>query len=396
MARPPKEIKFKLDHASGRYMVAFREAPERYHMTPEQDPEKALTWGRRNKNRLLAEPEKQLSIKDLAKGFFDPDGDWYKDRIAKGRRMTTSSLGIRQGHIENYIIPLLGEYDVREIIGDDIDKAIREATRYTARNGSATPTAAKPLTRSSRSKILYSVKLMFDRWMSLKIVKANPTAGIIKYSKDPERPRGALPREALAELFPPSHGAMVRVWGNSMYAALMLILYDTGTRSGEPRALRWKDYYPERAFIPIRSAIEGNTADKVKGTKAGNVKPGYLQERTVQELAIWRAESRFNSDDDFIFTVTGTTPVSNAAIGQAFKRALERLGYDATGWTPYWLRHSFVTYSLEALDESEVAMLAGHSIQVSRSQYQHPDDETLYRKSAGVRGKLAKARKEKY
>ena len=92
----------------------------------------------------------------------------------------------------------------------------------------------------------------------------------------------------------------------------------------------------------------------------------------------------------------GTTPVSNAAIGQVFKRALERLGYDATWWTPYWLRHSFVTYSLEALDESEVAMLAGHSVQVSRSQYQHPDDETLYRKSAGVRGKLVKARKEKY
>jgi len=229
---------------------------------------------------------------------------------------------------------------------------------------------------------------MYDFWVGKGWVKANPTDGIVKYSKEPERPRGALPRDLLPKLFPGSHGAMVRLWGNSMWASLMLVLYDTGTRAGETRALRWRDYYPERNFIPIRSAIEGGTADKRKGTKDGSVKAGYLQDRTVQELAIWRAESRFADDDDYLFTVNGDTPISNAAIGQKFRKVLESLGYESTGWTPYWLRHTFVTLGQEKLGEAEVAALAGHSVQVSRSTYQHADDETLYRKTRQLKDKL--------
>ena len=233
---------------------------------------------------------------------------------------------------------------------------------------------------------------MFDRWVSLNLVAINPTAGIIKYSKDPERPRDAIPREVLPKLFPATHGELVRVWGSSLWAALMLVLYDTGARSGEPRAKRWSGYYPERAFFPIKEAIEGGTSATIKGTKSSGHKPGYLQARTVQELAIWRAESRFNRDDDFIFTLSGDAPITTAAIGDAFKRALAHLGYKATGWTPYWLRHSFVTYSMESLTEAEVMMLAGHSSKITDKIYQHPDDETLYRQSAGARKKLNAAR----
>ena len=120
------------------------------------------------------------------------------------------------------------------------------------------------------------------------------------------------------------------------------------------------------------------------------MKAGYLQDRTVQELRIWRAESRFNGDDDYIFTVTGTAPVTNAAIGQRFKATLEFLGYEATGWTPYWLRHSFVTYGLEVLDEATLSALAGHSVMVSKKTYQHADDETLYKKTAAAGEKLHK------
>lgn len=392
MARPPKDIKHKVDLASGRIMVAFREAPG-YHMTPETDPAKALAWARRNKDSLLSDPDTPLLFQRLAPGFFDADGAWYKDRLEKGRPMTAASLKIRQSHIVNYILPLLGEYDIRTVSGEAINVAIRDAQRYTLREGSATETARKPLTRSTRSKLLYTLKLMYDRWIMLGYVDHNPTAGIIKYTKEPERPRGILPADAIGRLFPETHGELVRVWGSSMWAALMLVLYDTGARAGEPRALRWGDYYPDRGYLPLTKAIEGGTSATVKGTKNSLSKPAYLQDRTVQELAIWRAESRFNGDADYMFTVTGDAPVSNAAIGQAFARTLARLGYDSTGWTPYWLRHTFVTRNLRVLTEAEVSMLAGHSVQVSRSNYQHRDDETMYEQSSGAREKLRKREK---
>ncbi len=112
-------------------MVSFAESPNSFHMTPETDPLKAFAWAKRNRLRLLSAPEKPLFIPDMAPGFFDESGAWYQDQIKKGRSMTPASLGIRQGHIENYIIPLFGNYDIRELTGADIDRAILDAERFT-------------------------------------------------------------------------------------------------------------------------------------------------------------------------------------------------------------------------------------------------------------------------
>ena len=395
MGRPRKDIRFKLDQASGQYMVSFAECPDRYHMSPETEPAKALTWGKRNKGRLLATDDKPLLFKDLAPNFFDADGEWYKDRIKKKGPMTTASLGIRQAHIVNYIIPLFGEDDIRTILGKDIDRAILDAERYTAREGATTAAASKPLARGTRSKLLYSISLMYDKWIYDGLVQINPVDSIIKYSKDPDNPRSDLPEEALDKLFPTTHGELVRVWGSSMWGALMLVLWDTGNRPGEIRAPHWCEYYPEERYLPVRHAIEGGTSDKRKGTKGGTIKPSYLSERTAQELAIWRAESRFHRDEDYIFTANGKAPVTDAAIGQAFSKALARLGYDATGWTPYWLRHTFVTHAMEALDDLEVEMLTGHTNLATNKIYRHATDKTMLKRTRHLRDKLDETRGNK-
>ncbi len=392
MGRPAKDIRYRLDQATGRYMVGFAESPGAYFMTPEETPAKALAWGKRNRLRLLSAGEKPLLIKDLAKGFFDEDGDWYRDQIQKGRSMTAASLRIRQGHVENYIIPFFGDHDIRALTGAEIDRAILDAKRYTAAREHPTKTSLTPLAKGTKSKLLYSIKLMYDRWIYLGMVRENPTASITKYSKEPEQKRSALPRDAIKKLFPGTHGELVRVWGSSMWAACMLVMLDTGARPGEVRALTWGDFYAEERFVPIRHGVESGTKDKIKGTKTDNTKPGYLQARTVQELIIWRAESRHNGDADFIWTKDGETPLSGAAIGDAFERGLVGQGLDATGWTPYYLRHTFVTQALELLEDSEVLLLAGHTSIITNKIYRHPDDETLLRRGANVRDKLEKGR----
>jgi integrase len=394
MGRPRKDIKTKRDAGSGRMMVSFSESPRTYHMTPETEVDEALAWARRNRRRLLSDPEKPLLFRDLAPGFFDADGAWYKDQLKKGRSMTEKSLAIRQGHIVNYIIPLFGDLDIREIKGADIDRAILDAERYTAREGATTHASRKALARGTRSKLLYSLKLMYDRWQYLGMVELNPMAGIVKYSKTPERPRSALPRDALEKLFPATHGELVRVWGSSMWAALMLVLYDTGSRPGEVRAVKWADYYPEERYLPVRKAIESGTTSKIKGTKGGTIKPSYLSERTAQELAIWRTESRKHDDGDYIFPGRGEAPVTDAAVGVAFERALRGLGLDATGWTPYYLRHTFATYAMEVLDDLELQMLLGHTNHTTNKIYRHPSNETMLKRTKFIREKLDSARKK--
>jgi integrase len=126
---------------------------------------------------------------------------------------------------------------------------------------------------------------------------------------------------------------------------------------------------------------------------------GFLNERTVQELDIWRAESRLGGDKDFVFTIKGDKPVTNEAVTKAFRRGLAQIEKENEGWkhnpkwTPYWLRHSFGTYQMEVLEEEEIASLMGNGVAVLKRHYQHPDDETLYRSSEGIKKKLDDARK---
>ena len=71
-----------------------------------------------------------------------------------------------------------------------------------------------------------------------------------------------------------------------MWACMMLVFNDTGSRPGEVRALTWGDIDTVRRFIPSRKGIEAGAADTIKGTKTGAVKAGFLAPRTIQELDI--------------------------------------------------------------------------------------------------------------
>jgi integrase len=299
----------------------------------------------------------------------------------KGHSFSAPYLAMRQGHLDNYILPLLGDMDPREITGRYFDDALLQATRK----------GGQPLASATKYKIMYTANLIFEDLLERKIIAANPLIGICAYSKTPERPRGALPRDALPKLFSASHGELVRVWGGSMWAACMLVLLDLGMRPGELRALRWRELYgDERAFV-VRHGVAAGTTTMIKGTKTGQVKAGSVSLRTAQELAIWCAESRHALKDDFIFTQDGMTPITNAGIVKAFRRGLAAAGIEGKRWTPYWLRHSFVTYSLATLSEDEIALLASHSVEVDRI-YQHPDDELALARSKAARGKLDAAR----
>jgi site-specific recombinase XerD len=94
-------------------------------------------------------------------------------------------------------------------------------------------------------------------------------------------------------------------------------------------------------LIPIRQGVESGTIDKIKEIKTSVVKAGFLSIRTIQELDIWRAESRWNEDGDYVFIANGKAPVTNSAIVKAFRRGLTAVRIDNKDWTPYWLRHSF-------------------------------------------------------
>jgi len=383
MGRPRKDIRATIRGDCDRWAVMFAEHPGHWILSPYpgRKPEaEVLAWARRNRGTLIARTTP--TIADLARGFFDPAGAWACRMREKGHHYVDKYLAVRQGHLDNYVVPLFGRLQPRELTRRMVDDAVLGATR---------PGGA-PLSGATKNKILYSFNLLLEDAVDSGVIERNPIEGITPYSKAPTAPRAALPRDAMARLFPAGHGALVQVWGSSMWAAAMLLFQDTGMRPGELRALRWAEVYEGLRFIPIRHGIEAGTRAKVKGTKTGIMKSGYLTARTVQELAIWKAESRHAEDGDFVFTLDGEAPVTNEGIVKAFRRGLASIGEESKSWTPYYLRHSFVTYQAEVLAPEELRSLAGHTNEATNRIYQHLDDIGLYRKNLSAKRKLDKAR----
>lgn len=384
MPRPSEPIKARRG-PRGYYLVSFAEAPGRYFTTPVQNAEgpdstegrgPALAWARRNRERLLSAEEKPLRLRDFCREFFEPGSPWVARMKDKGHVYGKRYLGMRQGHLDNYIVPLLGDEDPREVSGRVIDDAIRAAVK---RGGG-------PLAPATKYKIVYTLNIILEDLVETKIIDRNPLDGVKPYSHAPVNPRGTISREAIPKLFPPTHGELVRVWGSAMWASMMLSFLDTGMRPIELAARTWGDLYVETiGERELWSFV-------FMGAKNRKYRAVGISTRTAQELKIWRAQSRHHEDSDFIFTASGDSPIDDASVLKAFRRCVQDVvGPSGAQWTTYWLRHTFVTNSIAALSEIEVAMLAGHSVQVDRI-YQHADVQIALDRSREARIKLETSR----
>jgi integrase len=202
------------------------------------------------------------------RGFFGENSPWVVRMRKKGHHYTSKYLLNRRGYVENYIIPAFGEALPRTISRREIDNWLLDLKGNSGRE----------LAGETKNKILYTLSLIFEELRDMAVVETNPIIGIKPYDKSPVRPRGTIDRDVLEKLYPSSHGSMVRLWGSSMWVAMMLVFNDTGSRPGEVRALTWTDIDTQKRFIPIRHGVESGTANKIKGTKTGAVKAAFLSE----------------------------------------------------------------------------------------------------------------------
>jgi integrase len=394
MARPKNAdgIRARARAYDGIIQVHFEEYPGHWISTPEHDRKKAIAWARRNRDRLVGRDGKTLA--GYCKDFYAADGLWVRRQKGKGRRYGQMHLKNRQAYLDNYFSPEFGTYRPADIDRPDFrrefDNGLLELMSYAD--------SKRRRSGATKNKIIYSVNDLLEELIDIKKLSMNPLAGLKMYSKDPETPRGTIDRHSLSLMFPPHHGPLVRIWGTPMWACLMLVFYDTGARPGEARALTWGDIDTRKRFVPFRKGIAAGTPDTVKGTKTGVVKAGFLNPRTVQELDLWKSQTKFPGDSDFVFTANGRKPVTDAAICKVFRRGMDHIKKENPeweadpAWTPYWLRHSFGTYQMENLEDGEIAALLGNGVAVLKRHYQHPDDETLYKSTSGIREKLDRAR----
>lgn len=382
MSRPIKDIRAKVRADTKRYQVQFCEHPGHWFSTPEKREDRAIAWAERNKDRLIA--RSIPTFRALTVDFFKRGGPWEVRMGRKAKTFQENHLDALTGYLENHLIPSFGNMLPSELRRRYIDDTISGMKRLDGLE----------LAPPTKQKITDALRLIMEELVDQGIVERNPCDGLVRYSSETTHPRTAIPKEALEKLFPPGHDALVATWGSQMFAAFFCYLHDVGCRPGEARALTWGEWNSAERFVSIRHGIRSGTTADIKGTKTGNVRPAFVSVRAAQELAIWREQAEHREDGDFVFSMPGkSNPVSNHAMGAAFRHGLAVAGYADQPWTPYYLRHSFGTHYLDVLDDKELMVLMGHSSIITSAVYRHPDDDLILSRSKGLRDKLDGSRK---
>jgi integrase len=269
--------------------------------------------------------------------------------------------------VQNYIIPLWGNWPPQKLTIKNIDEKL-----FSLHIGDTT-----------KNKIISCLSEIFIHLIEEGVCQRNPAKNIVRFCGQ-ESSRGVLSPEEMQRLFPENHAKLLKIWRLQMYLTAFLALKDTGLRPGELRALQWQDWHLDLRFFPITKAIEANTRRQIKCTKTGLAKPAIVSKFTAGEIERLKLLTPQASPNDFIFVCESGLPVSDSRLSTVFRKGVKRAGLNRPELTPYWLRHTFNTRTLEKYPDEIVRRLMGHVSPRMTRYYRHADTRSLRKEAEKI------------
>lgn len=212
------------------------------------------------------------------------------------------------------------------------------------------------LAPSSKHHYASYIKECLAKAVELSIIKTSPIEGV-------KLPSVKLPlikiyrREEIDAIFYQiKSGTTTR-----KYYVLFLLLFASGVRIGEALGLKIQNVYDD--YICISSAVKNLADGDTKNHKERNVTlPRYI----IEELRNFHG----NDTCDYIFHTKHNTPYTERAIIRVWKSVQESAGVPCRNL--HSIRHTHITYLISTgVPINEVAMRAGHTVEVMIKRYAH-------------------------
>ena len=207
----------------------FRLSSERtFHSTGLRDRGKATVLAMQKV--LEGEQAAIITLADFAKDFFRWGAcTWIAKQHAKGRPFSQAVARSTRALLDNHILPQLGSLPLAAISRAAIENWL----------------VSLPLSNSSRNHILYTLRTIFREAKAAGLLRENPLQEPEPFGKD-FRPRDVFSAAELRLLFPAD---LLPVWRSRWRGLFFLTLASTGIRSGEARALAWRQIQIGRAHV---------------------------------------------------------------------------------------------------------------------------------------------------
>lgn len=224
------------------------------------------------------------------------------------------------------------------------------------------------------SKIMSTIKQIFDFAISMNYIRNNPCYGIKKPNIRKSKKKTWSPQEINRFL------SLNDVKKSSCYTALM-ILFSTGMRPGEVCGLRWCDYDGECFTAQLGIDVHGNITE-LKNDKAhdevyiSNELIAHLKRHKLAHKAIYLEHGIRLTDNSFINCLEpDMRPMNPHYLYQMFSKLVARNGFEKIRL--YDARHSFGTNMMkDGVNPKMVADMMRHdTIRTTLDNYSHTDKE---------------------
>jgi integrase len=273
-----------------------------------RDAEKAADALRNTINSEFAVPE---TIAELV--------THYRDNELTEEKKAYATIEANTHYLTNHIAPKWGAMYLQDVRTVDVELWLHSLT----------------FAPGTRSKIRNIMSAVFNHAIRHEWMDRNPITKVRTSAKRLREPDVLSPAELaslLAEL-------------DLRERAMVMLAGSTGLRRSELVALTWRDIDLELMQVNVRRSCVRNHFGDTK-TEASR-KPVPLHPSVVKSLDVWRKDSPYPGDDDFLFPsvrLEGKQPLSpDTLLKKIIRPAVTRAGIKdkAIGWHSF--RHSLAT-----------------------------------------------------
>lgn len=333
--------------------------------------------------RKMADAELAALLTDLRRGEVPDPGDRSGKTFADAReewlRYCRDDRGLEETTLRDYgntaraLTEEFGADAPLYAIDEDRVESYRTkmlAGEVVARRGGYTVVEredGQAISRRSAQKRLVLLGGIFKRARRLKWITVDPTADIEPITLKPSGDFNVLTVEQVEQV--------VRCCNEELFAAAVLVAAYTGLRTGELRALRWRDIDFAAATIHVRSNKPAGGQEKAP--KSDKVRSVPMMEDAARVLDRLSRRANFTAPADRVFASETGGMLGADAFRDALYEALKAAGIDRKsfpargGFVFHDLRHTFGTLAVRVWPLSDVQAYMGHVDIQTTMRYVH-------------------------
>jgi len=315
----------------------------------------------------MAEDALIEKLADLRRGEVPEKGDGsgktWADCIAEWLRYSEEEKGLEASTLRDYRNEAQGDLKA-EFGGDTPIEAIDEDRIDAYRSKLLTE---GKVSRRTAQKRLVMLRGIFKRAKKLKWIPADPTVDVEPISVKVSGDFNVLTVEQV-EL-------VARACKDELFRVAIIVAAYTGLRTGELRALRWRDIDFAASAILVRTNMPAGGEEKAP--KSDKVRSVPLMDDAAKALDGLSRREHFTAPGDRVFAGATGGMLGEDAFRDALYDAMEAAGIDREsftakkGFTFHDLRHTFGTLAIRVWPLSDVQAYMGHADVQTTMRYVH-------------------------